>query len=591
MDKYRKLQKVLRLYVPFMKDYKFSGYATIVGQIFASLATIFAPLYFQQTIDNLESFQLELAFKTFVIFSFLILFYRVINYIGDRFKIHFQASVMKSAGYENYKHLLRRSTTFYEERFSGKLINKFDKFLTAFEYLHDIFINEFLSSVIQITGIIIALWFVDLRIALIFLIWVIFQFGTGGYLISHKIPLSINKARSQSSFIGSVSDFITNSFTAIAFNQSKQELRIFSKNNEELYYDRKRDWNFSALVGFIISTLASLFGLVAIGVAIYLYVEGAVTIGVIVLVNVYLGNLRHAIRSLTIALDKGSTQLSNAYEMYEILQTPVEITDTPSALPLQVTQGQITFQNTTFNYTGVGSDEIDNLTLNIQPGESIGLVGHSGAGKSTIVKLLLRFVDPTSGAILIDDQDIKSVTQESLRQSIAYVPQEPLLFHRTLRENISYGKPEADMDEVIKAAKQANAHEFIESLPKGYDTLVGERGVKLSGGQRQRVAIARAILKDSPILLLDEATSSLDSKSEREIQAAIANLIDASPQDGRGKKTVIAIAHRLSTIQHLDRIIVLANGKIIEEGSHVELLEREGEYAELWAEQVGGFIE
>jgi len=282
-------------------------------------------------------------------------------------------------------------------------------------------------------------------------------------------------------------------------------------------------------------------------------------------------------------IDRGTKNLADATEMVDIFEKEIHITNHPSATTLQVTSGAITFNQTTFNYTGQGSDEIDNLDLVIAPGESIGLVGHSGAGKSTIVKLLLRFVDVTDGSIKIDNQDIRDVTQESLRQNIAYVPQEPLLFHRSLRDNIAYGKPDANLDEVIQAAKQANAHEFIKNLEHGYDTLVGERGVKLSGGQRQRVAIARAILKDAPILILDEATSSLDSKSEREIQTAIANLIQG--------KTVIAIAHRLSTIKHLDRIIVLENGSIAQQGSHDELIAQGGIYADLWEHQYGGFLE
>jgi ABC-type multidrug transport system fused ATPase/permease subunit len=212
----------------------------------------------------------------------------------------------------------------------------------------------------------------------------------------------------------------------------------------------------------------------------------------------------------------------------------------------------------------------------------VALVGHSGAGKTTIVKLLLRLADIQGGSITIDGQDITNVTQDALRRRIAYVPQEPYLFHRTLRENIAYAKPEATLEEVQNVARRAHAHEFIESLPRGYDTLVGERGIKLSGGERQRVAIARAMLKDAPVLILDEATSSLDSISESYIQAAFDELMAG--------KTTIVIAHRLSTIQRMDRIIVFEDGAVVEEGSHKELLQKEGVYAELWKSQVGGFI-
>ena len=226
---------------------------------------------------------------------------------------------------------------------------------------------------------------------------------------------------------------------------------------------------------------------------------------------------------------------------------------------------------------------MQDFNLIIKPGERIGLVGHSGAGKSTITKLLLRFADALEGSIVIDNQDIKNVTQNDLRKVISYVPQEPILFHRSIKENIAYSKPDATKEEIIEVAKKAHAHEFIEKLPQGYDTLVGERGIKLSGGERQRVAIARAMLKDSPILMLDEATSSLDSISEHYIQDAFNELMKG--------KTTIVIAHRLSTIQKMDRIIVLDKGKIVEQGTHKELLELNGSYAELWNHQTGGFLE
>lgn len=223
------------------------------------------------------------------------------------------------------------------------------------------------------------------------------------------------------------------------------------------------------------------------------------------------------------------------------------------------------------------------FSLRIKPGEKIGLVGHSGSGKTSLTKLLLRFADINDGEITIDGQNITHITQDDLRRHIAYVPQEPLLFHRTIAENISYARPDSDQQEIESVAKMAHADEFIVKLAKGYDTLVGERGVKLSGGQRQRVAIARAMLKNSPILLLDEATSALDSESEILIQKALWTLME--------NRTAIVIAHRLSTIQKMDRIIVLDNGRVIEEGSHKELLRKTGKYAELWTHQSGGFLE
>jgi len=277
--------------------------------------------------------------------------------------------------------------------------------------------------------------------------------------------------------------------------------------------------------------------------------------------------------------------LLQSVPMTEILQEAPEIVDIPNARELVVDDGAIDFNDVVFTYQDNTSNKevFTQLNLAIKPGEHIGLVGPSGGGKSTLTRLLLRFEDIQEGDISIDGQNIAGVTQASLRSQISYVPQEPLLFHRSIADNIGYGNLDATLDDIKQAARLANAAEFIDELPNGYDTIVGERGVKLSGGQRQRVAIARAILKSAPILILDEATSALDSDNERLIQDALWNLMK--------DKTAVVIAHRLSTVQRMDRIIVLDNGRILEEGSHKSLLEGSGMYAKLWAHQSGGFLE
>jgi ATP-binding cassette, subfamily B, bacterial len=274
--------------------------------------------------------------------------------------------------------------------------------------------------------------------------------------------------------------------------------------------------------------------------------------------------------------------MGDAHDMTEILLSKPTVID-HSSRDLTATQGHIHFNDVSFAHNDGEDALFKNFTLRVQAGERIGLVGQSGSGKTTLTKLLLRFSDVDSGTITIDDQNISEITQQSLRKSIAYVPQEPMLFHRSLFENIAYGNPKATKEQVHEAAKKAHALEFIDKLPAGFDTLVGERGVKLSGGQRQRIAIARAILKDAPILVLDEATSALDSESEQLIQKSLDELMK--------NRTSIVIAHRLSTIQKMDRIIVLGSGAVLEDGSHKELLKQKGMYAKLWAHQSGGFIE
>jgi ATP-binding cassette subfamily B protein len=310
--------------------------------------------------------------------------------------------------------------------------------------------------------------------------------------------------------------------------------------------------------------------------------SATLTIGDFLFLQTALGTLFNRTWDLSRVIRVWHEAMAEAKEMVEILEQPHGIMDRLDAKALTVKKGEIVFDRVRFKY-GSSAAVLNDVNLSIHPGEKVALVGPSGAGKSTIVKLLFRFYDLTKGRILVDGQDIAKVTQDSLRDHISLVPQEPILFHRTLKENIRYGRPDATDKEIIQAAKQAHCHDFIVALEKGYDTYVGERGVKLSGGERQRVAIARAILKNAPILVLDEATSSLDSESEHLIQDALKQLMK--------DKTVIVIAHRLSTIMQMDRIVVLEQGKVADMGTHEELLKTEGGlYRKLWELQAGGFL-
>lgn len=322
------------------------------------------------------------------------------------------------------------------------------------------------------------------------------------------------------------------------------------------------------------------FSLVIFWLLINKWGEGAISTGDFVLILALVSNVSSALLFIGRAFNATARTVGEMREGLDDILIPFEVVDKENAAVLNAEVGNITWDNVTFDFSG--NKVFDNFNLVIKPKQRVGLVGTSGAGKSTFVSLILRQHEIISGSIKIDGQDISKVTQDSLRAAIAVVPQEPTLFHRSIRENIAYGNKNASMEEIIAIAKKAQAHDFIMKLTDGYDTLVGERGIKLSGGQKQRVAIARAMLKNAPILILDEATSALDSESEVEIQKALHELMEG--------KTVIAIAHRLSTLREMDRIIVLQGGEITEDGKHDALVQKNGAYAKLWQHQAGGFI-
>jgi ATP-binding cassette subfamily B protein len=384
---------------------------------------------------------------------------------------------------------------------------------------------------------------------------------------------------------GHLSDSIVNAPTVKTFAQEHNEISRNAKLNSALEQLRARDWQWAASSANKRAALLLTMQFCMILLIIKLTRDNPQILATGIFAFTYtltLSNRLFEINNLTRQIEES---FLNASPMVGMLLETIEIKDKPGAKALTVSPGHIDITDMSFAYPEKTNDTavFSEFNLSIRPGEKIGLVGPSGGGKSTLTRLLLRFDEVQAGAITIDGQNISDVTQVSLRQSISYVPQEPLLFHRSIRENIAYGRPDANEQAIVEAAKRANADIFIRSLPAGYDTMVGERGVKLSGGQRQRVAIARAILKDAPILVLDEATSALDSENEQQVQEALWRLMQG--------RTTIVIAHRLSTIQKMDRILVLEEGKIVEEGSHRQLLRKKGSYARLWSHQSGGFIE
>jgi ATP-binding cassette subfamily B protein len=398
------------------------------------------------------------------------------------------------------------------------------------------------------------------------------------------VPLNRAEAARQSDQTALLADAITNVNTITTFASEKQEFKRFEKATDEKYNASLNLFRYAMKTEVMSHSMTASINMIALTVGILAVTTYHAKVSVLVLAIAYTSAITERLWQFGRTVRNINKALGDAAEMTEILQLEPEIKDPTEPKKLIIKEGSIDFENVKFSYAENKSRAVfPDLSLHVPGGQKFGLVGHSGGGKTTITKLVLRFMDIQGGKITIDGTDIRDVTQHDLRSQISYVPQEPLLFHRSIAENIGYGKPGATEAEIIRAAKLAHAHEFIKDLPHGYDTMVGERGVKLSGGQRQRVAIARAMLKDAPILVLDEATSALDSESEKLIQDALWKLMQG--------RTAIVIAHRLSTVQHMDQIVVLEQGKIVEQGSHKELLEQNGVYAGLWNHQSGGFLE
>lgn len=412
-------------------------------------------------------------------------------------------------------------------------------------------------------------------------VWIVL-FSTMTYFGMKKAnPLTTAYAESKSKIWGHLSDYMTNILNVRCFSAQPYEMGRFKEVSQDFVQKAQRQGYFLMNFYIIQGVVVSIYTLGFVIFLIYLQKRNLVTPGDFALVFMLNFKTLEKLHDLSHQLREFVTNWGTVDQALRILDLPIEIEDKPHAKELEVTHGEIVFQNVQFQYEGVDPLFQDKSVV-IKHGQKVGLVGYSGAGKSTFVNLILRLFEVTSGRIQIDGQDIREITQDSLRATVGMIPQDPSLFHRTLMENIRYGRLEATDAEVIEAAKRAYAHEFISQLPQGYESLVGERGVKLSGGQRQRIAIARAILKNAPILILDEATSQLDSVTERDIQDSLWTLMQG--------KTTIVIAHRLSTLLHMDRILVFDKGKIIDDGPHDVLLANGRLYKTLWDAQVGGFL-
>ena len=577
---------VLKYFWPAMKRYKLSIFLVFLGSTVAVLlGIVYQPVIYKNIIDAISSAPVR-GFNSEIIHWFVILILTSIGNlvawrISDFASVYTKTKVTKFLADDALLRTIKHSRTFFTNNFAGAIVAKHARFTGALTTMFELMVFSFWLTIVSLVGILIVLFNQNVILGFVFLAWTILYTILSVFFAKYKIPFDERRAAANSRTTGLLSDILVNILNIKIFSASKTETtNYFTKTDEEEIL-RRRAGNVATFQKIIQHGMLILLEVVGIYVVLSLWVKGLVDVGFVVLVQVYIAQLDMVIWSLGNSIISMQSSISDTKEMVEIFETPIDIKDPEKPEKCKIKDGNILFDNVSFEYKD-GKDVFKKFKLEIPAGQKVGFVGHSGSGKTTITNLLLRFEDVQSGAIKIDGQDIRNITQDDLRRNISYVPQEPALFHRTLEENIMYGDPKASKLAMLEASKKAHADEFIQEFKDGYETLVGERGVKLSGGQRQRVAIARVMLKDAPILILDEATSSLDSISENLIQKAFDEVMKG--------RTTLVIAHRLSTVQKMDRIVVLDKGKIVEDGTHTELLAKEGYYFKLWQAQKDGVI-
>ncbi|MBB1279502.1 ABC transporter ATP-binding protein [Pseudoalteromonas sp. SR41-1] len=515
--------------------------------------------------------------------------------------VFFHSAILHQALLGNYpmsirwlahRYLLRQSVSFYQNEFAGRIATKVLQTSLAVRETVTKLLDVLMYIVVYFGSMVFLVAEADWRLMIPLLVWLVLYICVQLYFVPRLKKIASSQADARSEMTGRIVDSYTNISTIKLFSYTQREEQYAKQSMDVFLQPVYKQMRLVTSLNFVIQSLNYLLVFSVAAVSLYLWSLSAISAGAIAVAVSLALRLNGMAQWIMWEISSLFENIGTVADGMKTLSNPIEVADKPNADTLNVSQGAIEFNNVHFNYGKAAKETnrspvMNGLNLNIKPGEKIGLVGRSGAGKSTLVNLLLRFYDTDSGTIKIDGQNITDVSQESLRRYIAMVTQDTSLLHRSVKDNILYGRPDATHDEMINATKQAKALEFINDLVdskgnKGFDAQVGERGVTLSGGQRQRIAIARVLLKNAPILILDEATSALDSEVEAAIQASLDDLMTG--------KTVIAIAHRLSTIAQMDRLIVLDDGGVVEQGTHEQLIAKGGIYAALWTHQTGGFI-
>ncbi|KKQ70644.1 MAG: hypothetical protein UT33_C0014G0013 [Candidatus Peregrinibacteria bacterium GW2011_GWC2_39_14] len=586
MTKYN-TAKTLGFFWKHVKKYKLIASIIVLCIFIGISASMVTPFLYKNFFNIMVGTgDKEVLYKSLITIIFYVLGINIVEWIVWRvsgaLNTYFQPKIISNILNECFEYLHGHSYSFFNDNFTGALLKRVSRMGHAFENTCDRVSWDLIPLAIRVVGTLCVLFYLHYLLGLAMLVWVVVFIAIAYALSMYKLKFNIKKSEADTKVTAVLADTISNNINIKLFSGFNYEQARFGEATESWFRKTKKSFDIDVIIEAFQGAFMIAIDLLILYIAVILWRKNLLTVGDFVLIQAYLleiflqlWNFGRVIRSLY-------EHLANADEMTEILNKPYEVKDKMNAKMLDVSIGKIEFKNVNFSYDD-GAEIMNDLSFEVKPGEKIALIGPSGGGKSTIVKLLLRLYNLKKGDIFIDGQNIADVTQDSLRQAIALVPQDPILFHRTLMDNIRYGKRNATEAEVIEAAKLAHAHEFVSKFKAGYESFVGERGIKLSGGERQRVAIARAILANPKILILDEATSQLDSESELFIKEALKVLMAG--------KTSFVIAHRLSTIMQMDRIFVIENGRIAEQGTHKTLLEKDGGiYKKLWDLQVNGFI-